>query len=147
MIGPAPLSFSVILSQAFEQRIALELPLHVGGKVEIGELQQLDGLHQLRRHHQRMALANFESLSERHLVLKGRPPGPASTASTQPRKRAIAIGPIFAYRVLGPVYTRSTKPSLRGEQRRYNSGDNRECTDSEARIIVPQPRLRTSESK
>ena len=44
----------------------LELVLHIGREVEIGELQQLDGLHQLRRHHQRVALPDFESLGERH---------------------------------------------------------------------------------
>ena len=54
---------------AVEQRIALELVLHIGHEVEIGELQQLDGLHQLRRHHQRVALPDFKSLGERHGAL------------------------------------------------------------------------------
>ena len=34
-----------------------------GAQIEIGELQQLDGLHQLRRHDQRLALPNLESLT------------------------------------------------------------------------------------
>jgi hypothetical protein len=29
-------------------------------------LQQLDGLHQLRRHHQRVRLANFQPLRQSH---------------------------------------------------------------------------------
>ena len=33
--------------------------LDIGNQIEVGELQQLDGLHQLRRHHQGMALADF----------------------------------------------------------------------------------------
>ena len=53
-------------SARFEQRIAFELRFHIGGEVEIGELQQLDGLHQLRRHHQRVALAELESLAQSH---------------------------------------------------------------------------------
>src|SRR6266511_5745724 len=61
--------FFITFSGAFEQRIALELSFHVDGKVQIGELQQLDGLHQLRRHHKRMALPNLESLSKRHGLL------------------------------------------------------------------------------
>ena len=44
---------------ALKQRIALQLLLHKGCKVEIGELQQLDRLHQLRRHHQRLGLAEL----------------------------------------------------------------------------------------
>jgi hypothetical protein len=32
-------------------------------------LQQLDGLHQLRRHHQGLALADLQSLGQRHLLL------------------------------------------------------------------------------
>ena len=49
---------------ALQQRIALELALHIGGQIETGELQQLDGLHQLRRHHQRLGLAKFQSLRQ-----------------------------------------------------------------------------------
>ena len=49
-----------------EQRVALELGVDIGDQVEIGELQQLDGLHQLRRHHQRLALPDLESLGQRH---------------------------------------------------------------------------------
>ena len=63
-IGLAPIFRAV--PGALQQRVALELPLHIGGKIEIGELQQLDGLHQLRRHYQRVALPNLETLSERH---------------------------------------------------------------------------------
>ena len=37
---------------AFQQRIALQLLLDEGADLEIGELQQLDRLPQLRRHHQ-----------------------------------------------------------------------------------------------
>ena len=58
------------LGRALQQRIALELAFHIGRQIEIGELQQLDGLHQLRRHHERLALPEFESLRERHVALQ-----------------------------------------------------------------------------
>ena len=44
---------------ALKQRIALQFLLDEGRKVEIGQLQQLDRLHQLRRHHQRLGLAEL----------------------------------------------------------------------------------------
>ena len=44
---------------AFQQRIALQLLLDEGRKVEIRQLQQLDRLHQLRRHNQRLRLAEL----------------------------------------------------------------------------------------
>jgi hypothetical protein len=47
-------------------RFSLEFGFNVGDQVEIRELQQLDRLHQLRRHHQRLALADLESLRKRH---------------------------------------------------------------------------------
>ena len=36
----------------FQQRVPLQFFLHKGRKIEVRELQQLDRLHQLRRHHQ-----------------------------------------------------------------------------------------------
>ena len=65
LIGLAGLSLG-----ALQQRIALELAFHIGRQVEIGELQQLDGLHQLRRHHERLALPEFESLRKRHVAVQ-----------------------------------------------------------------------------
>ena len=56
----------VVVAGALQQRIALELALDIGGQIQTRELQQLDGLHQLRRHHQRLALAELESLRQRH---------------------------------------------------------------------------------
>ncbi len=47
---------------AIKQRISLELLLDIGGELEIGELQQLDGLLQLGRHHQGLPLAKLKSL-------------------------------------------------------------------------------------
>ena len=44
---------------AFEQRISLQFLFDKGRKVEIRQLQQLDRLHQLRRHHQRLGLAEL----------------------------------------------------------------------------------------
>ena len=67
-VGRAALRFGLGFGRALQQRIALELVVHVGGQVEIRQLQQLDGLHQLRRHHERLALTNFELLTERHRV-------------------------------------------------------------------------------
>ena len=42
-----------------QQRIALQFLLHEGRKVKVRQLQQLDRLHQLRRHNQRLRLAEF----------------------------------------------------------------------------------------
>ncbi len=39
------------LAVAVKQRIAFEFRLDISREVEVGELQQLDGLHRLRRHH------------------------------------------------------------------------------------------------
>jgi hypothetical protein len=110
--------FSIILSGALEQRIALELSFHVGGKVQVGELQQLDGLHQLRRHHKGMALPDFESLSKRHGLLRCRFP------AQHDQLRTCLVGPILAYRLSDPVYTRTTALSLKAWQGPHNSGDN-----------------------
>ena len=44
---------------ALQQRIALQFLLDKGRQIEIGQLQQLDRLHQLRRHHQRLGLAEL----------------------------------------------------------------------------------------
>src|SRR5262249_38807593 len=64
LLGARLLAFA----RALQQRIALELVLHVGGEVEIGQLQQLDRLHELRRHHERLALADQQLLRECHRV-------------------------------------------------------------------------------
>ena len=54
------------LGPAIQEGIALEFGFYVGDKVKIGQLQQLDGLHQLRGHHQRLALPKLQSLRKRH---------------------------------------------------------------------------------
>ena len=51
---------------SLKQGVLFELPFDVGGQIQVRELQQLDGLHQLRRHHERVALSDLESLGERH---------------------------------------------------------------------------------
>ena len=56
------LALGFALARALEQGIALELAFHIADEVEVGELQQLDGLHQLRRHHQRVALPELKFL-------------------------------------------------------------------------------------
>jgi hypothetical protein len=43
----------------FEQGIALQFLFDERRQVEIGQLKQLDRLHQLRRHHQRLGLAEL----------------------------------------------------------------------------------------
>src|SRR5262249_38994036 len=109
-IGQAP--FCLIVSRALEQRIALEFAFDIGGKVQIGELQQLDGLHQLRRHHEGMALPKFESLGKRH----GRYSA-AFLLTTVTDRVALSVGPLLAYGVPGVMYTRTRGRSLRVEQR------------------------------
>ena len=44
---------------ALKQRISLKFLFDKGRKVEIRQLQELDRLHQLRRHHQRLGLAEL----------------------------------------------------------------------------------------
>ena len=44
---------------ALQQRISLQFLLDKGRQIEIGQLQQLDRLHQLRRHHQRLRLSEL----------------------------------------------------------------------------------------
>ncbi len=51
---------------ALEQRIALEFLVDEGLQFHVGHLQQLDGLLQLRRHDQGLALAKIEPLVQRH---------------------------------------------------------------------------------
>ena len=48
-----------VLIGPLQQRIALELVLDKRDEVEIRQLQQLDRLHELRRHHQRLRLAEL----------------------------------------------------------------------------------------
>ena len=47
--------------RVFQQGVTLELPFDVGGQIQVRKLQQLDGLHQLRRHHERLALPHLKS--------------------------------------------------------------------------------------
>jgi hypothetical protein len=43
-----------------------ELVVDISGQIQVRELQQLDRLHQLRRHHQRLGLAEFQSGGQCH---------------------------------------------------------------------------------
>jgi hypothetical protein len=47
-----------------QDRIALQLLLAIFGQLDVRQLQQLDGLLQLRRHDQRLALTHFQSLTD-----------------------------------------------------------------------------------
>ena len=110
----------VVLSSSLEQRIAFELPFHIRRQVQIGELQQLDGLHQLRRHYEGMALPKLESLGKRHGA------SGAAVLLNQIRSQARgALGPILAYRLRGPLYTRMRGRALSARAGAHNSGDNR----------------------
>ncbi len=60
------LGASAGVSSALEQRILLDLALDIGRELEIRQLQQLDRLLQLRRHHQRLGLPKIEPLGKRH---------------------------------------------------------------------------------
>ena len=51
---------------AFQQRVPLQLVLDIGLKLEIGKLQQLDRLLQLRGHHQGLTLAHLQARDHRH---------------------------------------------------------------------------------
>ncbi len=49
-----------------QQRVALQLGIDIGREVEMRELQKLDRLQELRRHHQGLALAHLEPLQQTH---------------------------------------------------------------------------------
>ena len=49
-----------------QKRVLLKLGFAIFGKLDVGRLQQLDRLLQLRRHHQGLALPDFESLPQSH---------------------------------------------------------------------------------
>jgi hypothetical protein len=66
----APLGGIAFPVDTLEQRIALELSFHIGGEVQMGELEQLDRLQQLRRHHQGLALADLQPLHQSHSVFQ-----------------------------------------------------------------------------
>ncbi len=51
---------------ALEQRVPFELSLDEARKLEVGKLQELDRLLELRRHHQTVGLAEFELCGDRH---------------------------------------------------------------------------------
>jgi hypothetical protein len=111
------ISGSVDFSRSLEQRIAFELPFDICGKIEVGELQQLDGLHQLRRHYEGMALPKLESLGKCH-----RPSGALSCSTNRQREGRLV-------RFLLIAFLARCIPGLGGkrEARRagaQNSGDN-----------------------
>ncbi len=54
---------------ALQQRVLLELALDEGRELHVGELQQLDRLLQLRRHDERLGVAEIEPLGKRHGVV------------------------------------------------------------------------------
>jgi hypothetical protein len=51
---------------ALKQRVLFDLALDIGGELDIGELQQLDRLLQLRGHDKGLALPDIEPLGESH---------------------------------------------------------------------------------
>ena len=83
-----------VIGAVVEQRIALEFRVDIGRQVEIGELQQLDGLHQLRRHYQRLGLADLQSLGERHFGAARL--GPILASSFYSILAAALLGPLRA---------------------------------------------------
>jgi hypothetical protein len=56
----------LLRGRPFQQRIALQLAFYISCQIMVGQLQQLDGLHQLRRHHERLGLSKQKSLCESH---------------------------------------------------------------------------------
>jgi hypothetical protein len=58
---------AILVARRFDQqRVGLELALDVAGQFQLRELQQLDRLLQLRRHHQRLSLAQLQARREAH---------------------------------------------------------------------------------
>ena len=104
------------LAGAFEQGVAFELPFHVSGQIQVRELQQLDGLHQLRRHHERLALAHFKSRRQCHGCTR--------------------VGPVLAYPFRDKLYTDLLWQSLMGLSRGNRPGIGWELA---ARGGIPRP--------
>ena len=74
-----------------EQRIALDFLVDELLEFPMGELQQLDRLHQLRRHHQRLGLSELQSGGQRHYSIL-----PPATPSL---RQALASCNVFVGRV------------------------------------------------
>jgi hypothetical protein len=72
-----------IVLDALQQRVALQLGVHVGHEIEVRELQQLDRLQKLRRHDQGLTLAYLKPLRQAH-------------RSNAPRQAPGASGMLFA---------------------------------------------------
>jgi hypothetical protein len=66
LLGDLPRELLVELEALLEHRILLELLLDRGEEFETRELQQLDGLLQLRRHHQLLGQPELLSECDRH---------------------------------------------------------------------------------
>ena len=82
---------------ALEQRIALDLLVDEALEFEMGELQQLDRLHQLRRHHQRLGLSAAAVWPSAPWLDTQRPATPSLPArASQTFRPGIETGPAFA---------------------------------------------------
>ncbi len=68
LIGSGPFRATPILGAliALQHGVAFQLLLDEGRHFHVGKLQQLDGLPQLRGHHQRLRLAQVETGADRH---------------------------------------------------------------------------------
>ncbi len=73
VLGSALLGGAVLGLVADQERIALQLALDIGLELHVRELQQLDGLLQLRRDDQALALPKLESCAKRHACPPGWP--------------------------------------------------------------------------
>ena len=76
--GVDPRSFKAVIGAviALEERVLLQLLFYVGKKIHGRELQQLNRLLQLRRHDERLGLAQFKARDHRH---GGNRPSPTIT--------------------------------------------------------------------
>ena len=80
---------------AFEQRVLLDLLGDEAFDLEIAEREQADRLLQLRRHHQRLGLSEFEAGPERHGQILSRHPresgGPATPSASVSNKAGFPL--------------------------------------------------------
>ena len=60
------LAIRAFILGAGQQRVTLDLGLDVFGKFDVGELEQLDRLLQLRRHDKGLTLSQLQAMRERH---------------------------------------------------------------------------------
>ncbi|GJE07550.1 hypothetical protein AOPFMNJM_2879 [Methylobacterium jeotgali] len=126
--------FGPLALDPLEQRVALQLGIHVGGEVELGELQELDRLQELRRHHQGLTLAHLQPLQQAHrglprTLVKGDPLIGVPARSPQ---RSPALGTSLAF-----IFEVGLAPAAAPRQNVLNASRRRRGCCAAGTILAP----------